>query len=149
VKFHHNKLYFSLLTKIVFVHVVHVLELLDLHDVGFQSLLEDFLENRLAVVVVGEAHAPEAVVVEPQQCSSRDVVHDEEILVLVAIFGAVSSVPLDDVRCRPVVDGFGSRCFCLDDFFVGFLMNVKFNKFSLILMICGDFYVFDIFYVFL
>lgn len=51
-----------------------MLKILDLHDVGFQSLLQNFFQDCIAIIVVDDSHPHQTVVVESEQSSSSDVV---------------------------------------------------------------------------
>lgn len=79
IKFLKLKFYFS---KAILVNVVHVLEVFDLHDVGFQSLLEDFFQDGVSVTVVVDSHSLEAVVVETEKCAAGDVMLKVKMVML-------------------------------------------------------------------
>jgi hypothetical protein len=117
----HSHLVNLIVTQTILIYVVHVFQVSDLHDVCLESLLEDFLEDSIAIRVVSDPHSHETVVVEPEQRSASYFVLHKELLVLVAVVGAVSSIPLADIICCPVVDRLGSECFCLK------LISVNYN----------------------
>lgn len=92
----------------VLVDVVLVLQVFNLDDVSLQPLLHDFLQNRVSVVVVFDAHPPETVVAESEKRSACDVVLQEEMRVLLFVLAAVSGEPSEDFLLRPIVDRFGA-----------------------------------------
>lgn len=79
IKFLKLKFYFL---KAILVDIVHVLEIFDLHDVSFQSLLEDFFQDGVSVTVVVDSHSLEAVVVEAEKCAAGDVMLKVKMVML-------------------------------------------------------------------
>lgn len=70
-----------------------MLEIFDLHDVGFQSLLEDLFQDGVSIAVVVDSHSLEAVVVEAEKCAPGDVMLQMEMVML-------ANVLLDSIASR-------------------------------------------------
>lgn len=85
----------------VLIDTIHVLQIPYLHYISFQFLLENFLVDCIPIRIIDYSHPFQAVVIQPQKCSSSYFVCNKQVSIFISVLGTMSSVPFSDVLFGP------------------------------------------------